>query len=132
MVSGLKEQDNGFNMINHKNGNLTACLLFLAGIPMILAGCSSDLDRNMNLADLQSPNLTVQVMAIKWAGDNKLSQAVPQIVDLLQHEDISVRFYAIQSLKRITGTDNGFDYKANPKSRAAAVQRWREFVKSNK
>jgi hypothetical protein len=132
MASGLIGQDNSFNMINHKNANSTACLLFLTGIPIILAGCSRDLDRNMDLADLQSPNPTVQVMAIKWAGDNKLSQAVPQLVDLLQHEDRSVRFYAIQSLRRITGTDNGFDYKANPKNRAAAVQRWREFVKSNK
>jgi len=132
MVPGLIEQDNGFNMTNRKNGNLTACFLFLTAIPMTLAGCSRALDQNMDLADLQSPNPTVRVMAIKWAGDKKLSQAVPQLVDLLQHEDGSVRFYAIQSLRRITGTDNGFDYKANPKNRAAAVQRWREFVKSNK
>ena len=132
MVSGLIEQNNGFNMINHKNGNLTACLLFLTGIPMILAGCSRALYRNMDLADLQSPDPTVRVMAIKWAGENKVSQAVPQLVDFLQHDDRSVRFYAIQGLQRITGTDNGYDYKANPKSRAAAVQRWRDFINSNK
>jgi len=52
-------------------------------------------------------------------------------VDLLQDEDKSVRFYTIESLRRITGTDNGYDYKAAPQMRAAAVERWRKFLKSH-
>ena len=119
-------------MVDHKKTGLTTCLWFWLGIVLIQTGCSGPLSRNMKLKDLQSPDSTVRVMAIKWAGENKLSQALPQLVDLLQHEDRSVRFYAIQSLRRITGTNNGFDYKANPKNRAAAVQCWREFINSNK
>ena len=99
---------------------------------LIQIGCNGPLDRNMELKALDDPDLAVRVMAIKRAGENKVSSAVPQLVELLQHEDRSVRFYAIGSLKRITGTDNGFDYKANPTNRAAAVRRWREYIKSNK
>ena len=119
-------------MIGQKKGNLTACIRLLVGVLLIQIGCSGPLDRNMELKDLDNPDSIVRIMAIKWAGENKLSSAVPQLVDLLQHEDRAVRFYTIGSLKRITGTDNGFDYKADPKKRASAVQCWREFIKSNK
>ncbi|MHC4632245.1 MAG: hypothetical protein ACYS9C_13400 [Planctomycetota bacterium] len=62
--------------------------------------------------------------AAKW-------DAIPQLVDSLQDEDTSVRFYAIEALRRITGTDNGYHYKASPQLRAEAVERWRESLKSN-
>ena len=70
-------------------------------------------------------------MAIKWAGDNKMSAAVPQLVDCLQDEDKSVRFYSIGALRRITGTDHGYDYKDAPHLQAAAVKRWRESLDPN-
>ncbi len=70
-------------------------------------------------------------MAIKWAGDNKILPAVPQLVDSLQNEDKSVRFYSIEALRRIVGTDHGYDYKTAPHLRAAAVKRWREFLDAN-
>ncbi len=119
-------------MIDQKKGELTAWIRLCVGVVLIQTGCNGLSGRNMELKDLDNPDPIVRVMAIKWAGENKLSSAVPQLVDLLQHEDRSVRFYAIGSLKRITGTDNGFDYKAGPKKRAAAVQRWQESIKSNK
>jgi hypothetical protein len=83
----------------------------------------------MTISDLDSPNPAVRVMAIKWAGDSKESLAVPRLVDFLQDEDTSVRFFAIEALRRITGTDNGYDYKASPRLRAQAVERWREFLR---
>jgi len=119
-------------MIDQKKSNLTVWIRLCVGVVLIQTGCNGPFDRKMELKDLDNPDSAVRVMAIKWAGENKLSMAVPQLVDLLQHEDKSVRFYAIGSLKRITGTDNGFDYKTDPEKRAAAVQRWREFIKSNK
>jgi len=92
----------------------------------MLAGCGDPFDRKMGLSDLESPNLTVRIRAIKWAGDNKISPAVPQLVYSLQNEDKSVRFYAIEALRRISGTNHGYDYKAAPNLRASAVKRWRE------
>lgn len=117
-------------MINPK-GNLSACVWLWAVATLVLSGCGGPFDRKMRLSDLDSPNPAVRIMAIKWAGDNKASSAIPRLVDFLQDEDTSVRFFAIEALRRITGTDNGYDYKASPQLRAEAVERWREFLKSN-
>ena len=98
---------------------------------LTLAGCGESFNREMGLSDLEDPNPTVRIMAIKWAGDNKVSAAVPQLVNLLEDEDPSVRFYAIEGLRRITGTDNGYDYKSSALQRAAAVRRWQKLVEQN-
>jgi HEAT repeat protein len=95
---------------------------------LVLAGCGDPLDRQVGLADLENPNPTVRIMAIKWAGENKIKAAVPRLVDTLEDEDPAVRFYAIEGLRRITGTDNGYDYKTSARERAASVKRWREFL----
>ena len=118
-------------MINLKDGNLSVCVWFWTATILVLSGCGGPFDRKMGLSDLDNPNPTVRIMAIKWAGDNKASSAIPQLVDLLQDEDTSVRFFAIEALRRITGTDNGYHYKASPQLRAEAVERWRESLKSN-
>lgn len=118
-------------MVNLKHGNRSTCLWFWAGIILMLAGCGDPFDRKMGLSDLESPNPTVRIRAIKWAGDNKISPAVPQLVDSLQNEDKSVRFYAIEALRRIAGTNHGYDYKAAPNLRAEAVKRWRESLDPN-
>jgi vesicle coat complex subunit len=96
-----------------------------------MAGCGDSFDRQVGLSDLEDPNPTVRIMAIKWAGENKITPALPQLVDSLQDEDPSVRFYAIEGLRRITGVDNGYDYKAQSHERAASVERWREFLDTN-
>ena len=80
------------------------------------------------LSDLESPILDTKVRAIKWAGDNRLESAVPLLVDRLQEQDTSVRFFAICALKKITGTDLDYDYKANAQQRAEAIQKWRAFL----
>ena len=98
-------------------------------ILMLTAGCSSSLNEPLSLADLDNPDPVVKFRAFKWAGDSKEESAVPQLVDMLEDEDDSVRFFAIQTLRRITGTDNGYDYKAAPHRRAEAVKRWREYLK---
>ena len=84
--------------------------------------------RTMRLAELEHPEVAVRIRAIKWAGENRVSEAVPLLVDRLSEQDPSVRFFAIGSLRRITGTDHGYDYKANATRRSAAVARWREAI----
>ena len=118
-------------MINPEEIHLRTCMWCLLATIPLLSGCKGPLDRKMGLSDLESPNPAVRIMAIKWAGENKVMSAIPRLVDFLQDEDASMRFFAIEALQRITGTDNGYDYKAGPKSRAEAVERWREFIKSN-
>ncbi|MHC4431081.1 MAG: HEAT repeat domain-containing protein [Planctomycetota bacterium] len=116
-------------MIDPKDANRYVCVWLLTTATLVLSGCAGPFDRQMSLSDLDSPNPAVRIMAIKWAGDSKASSAVPRLVDFLQDEDASVRFFAIEALRRITGTDNGYDYKASPQLRAEAVERWREFLR---
>jgi len=118
-------------MISPKDSNLCACVWLLTAATLVLSGCRGPFDRKMRLSDLDSPNPVVRIMAIKWAGDSKASSAIPRLVDFLHDEDTSVRFFAIEALRRITGTNSGYDYKASPQLRAEAVERWREFLKSN-
>ncbi|MHC4618872.1 MAG: HEAT repeat domain-containing protein [Planctomycetota bacterium] len=116
-------------MADLKLGRWFACVWCWALASSILAGCGDSFRREVGVSDLEDPNPTVRIMAIKWAGDNKVSSAVPALVDLLEDEDPSVRFYAIEGLERITGKDHGYDYRAGPSQRAAAVKRWRESLK---
>ena len=118
-------------MINPKDSNLRTCVWFWTATTLVLSGCNGPFDRKIGLSDLDNPNPAVRIMAIKWAGDNKASSAIPRLVDFLQDEDTSVRFFTIEALWRITGTNNGYDYKARPQLRAEAVERWREFLNSN-
>jgi len=104
---------------------VSRCVLVL----LALSGCGTA-HRKYGVADLESQNPSVRIMAIKWAGDNKVLPAVPHLVDCLGNEDKAVRLYAIEALRRVTGTTYGYDYKAAPHRRAAAVKRWQEFLDS--
>lgn len=106
----------------------------MAGLAVVLfCGCGSRrLDRRWEPADLEDPDLTVRIRAAKWAGDNAVEEAVPILVKNLQNEAQALRLYSIEALRRITGRDLGYDYKASPSSRAQAVERWRDFLAQNK
>ena len=117
-------------MINLKNTNRFDCFLLCWVIILMLAGCTDSQSRKSQLSDLDNPDSTIKIMAIKWAGDNKASAAVPQLVNLLQDEDRSVRFFSIEALQRITDTDCGYDYKAAPDARGEAVKCWHQFLKT--
>jgi len=114
-------------MVDLENGGRFNCLWLPAVMTLILAGCA----RKPQLSDLDNPNSMIKIVAVKWAGDNKVSSALPQLVDLLQDEDRAVRLYSIEALRRITGTDCGYDYKAAAHVRAAAVKRWHQFLKTD-
>lgn len=115
-------------MANVKEDKFSAFLCCWALFSLGFVGCGDSFDRQVGLSDLEDPNPTIRIMAIKWAGENKITAALPQLVDSLEDEDPSVRFYAIEGLRRITGTDNGYDYKTPAQERAASVERWRELL----
>jgi hypothetical protein len=117
-------------MANIRKTNLHIIFGSLVLLLLFIAGCGGgQLDRKIQADDLNDPNPTIKILAAKWAGDNKDTSTIPQLVDLLGDEDTSVRFYAIAALKEITGTDNGFDYKSGPAVRAKAIDRWRQYIK---
>jgi len=97
-------------------------------ILVLLAGCAQQPKSANSLAGLEDRDPAVRFQAIKWAGENGVTAAVPLLVDRLLDQDQAVRFYAAKSLERITGETFGYDYKARPHRRAAAVARWRQFI----
>jgi hypothetical protein len=50
-------------------------------------------------------------------------------VDRLEDEDAAVRFFAIIALERITGRRFGYEYSQPSRERAAAIVRWRDYVR---
>jgi hypothetical protein len=94
-------------------------------------GCTPH-GREPKLSDLEGCDPALKIRAVKLAGESELTSAVAPLVDLLQDEDRAVRYYAIASLRRITGTDLGYDFKADASSRSEAVARWREEMDKQK
>ncbi|RIK63484.1 MAG: hypothetical protein DCC65_15785 [Planctomycetota bacterium] len=91
-----------------------------------LHGCTSTREYRAAIA---SEDVEARIRGIKMAADNRDYGAVPLIVDRLEDEDDGVRFYAILALERITGERFGYDYARISRDRAAAVQKWRLYIK---
>ena len=101
------------------------CVPIIILIIMLLSGCLQT-SHPISLADLENPNPVMRIKAVKWVGENKNSQTVPKLLELSQDEDQAVRFYAIIALRNITQTDLGFDYQADARRRAEAVNQWKK------
>jgi len=54
--------------------------------------------------------------------------AIPQYVTMLRSDDPAVRMFAIRALFDLTGETFGYDYGAPEAERAAAIERWDEWV----
>ena len=56
--------------------------------------------------------------------ENKWS-AIPQVIDRLEDDDVSVRVTAVRTLREMTGCDFGYVAYADEPERREAAQRWR-------
>ncbi len=90
------------------------------------AGCTSPVHFRANI---QSENPDDRILAVFAAGEASDRESVPLLVDRLEDEDEAVRFFAIQALEKIVGQRFGYDYAKPPEERAAAVERWRAYVR---
>ena len=100
----------------------------IVGLVMVcsLSGCVSSRPYR---ASLSSDNATERAIAVKAAGDSRDAGAVPLLVDRLEDEDAAVRFFSIIALEKITGRRFGYDYSQPSRERAAAIVRWRDYVR---
>ena len=94
----------------------------------LLASCQQA-NPPVGLESFSNPDPLIRISVMKWAGENKVDEAIGPLVDSLADEDASIRFFAIQALVRITGKDYGYDYKADAQRRLQAIVRWHEFLK---
>jgi hypothetical protein len=99
-------------------------MLLLMGI-CCAAGCSWSVD---HMIDSSDP--AVKIPAMKRAAEQGNQDSVEQLVQNLQSDDPAVRFYAIQSLQRLTGEDLGYHYYAPAENRREAVGRWNAWLQA--
>ena len=99
-------------------------------IPLVLGGCNL-FGPPMSEQGFDSPEPGARLYAIeKAAKENDLTK-LPELIDSLEHEDPAVRLLAAGTLRRMTGQDLGFEASGPSAERAAAVGRWREWLKSH-
>jgi len=98
-------------------------LTFMMTALLALAGCQLGGPRATG-GGLHADNPAAKLYAIRRAGAERDTQAVPDLVELLDHEDPAVRLMSIQALQRITGERHGYEPYADPAQREAAIQRW--------
>ncbi len=72
----------------------------------------------------------VRALAARQAGALKDERAIPYLVDRLSDAEPEVRFFSIISLEKITGKKMGYNYYDPPEQRQKAVDRWRNWLKT--
>ena len=80
------------------------------------------------IPSFESDNPAARNAAIVDAAGADDQASVPNLVRMLESEEASTRFLAIEALRRLTGETLGYDYAAEEPERRDAVERWRTFV----
>ena len=90
----------------------------------LLAGCSTP-----EKPSLASNDPSLAIPAMEQASHNHDKSAIPQLIKNLDSDDPAVRFYAITSLKEITGKTFDYRYYDDETGRSPAVKRWQQWLK---
>jgi HEAT repeat protein len=73
---------------------------------------------------------SVRIEAIAQAAERNDRSAIPKMVELLNSDDIVVRFTAIGALHKLTGETFDFNADAPAAQRRLAIDRWVAAVKA--
>ncbi len=118
-----------------KRAKYMEVVLTLAGVTLLFlicfsTGCAGNRVGMPTFAkDIQSPDPSVRIKAVIYAGNSGDRRVVPLLVDRLEDEDEVVRLAAIESLKQLTGNDFGYRSFDPPYKRLVAVEQWRRWLK---
>lgn len=104
-----------FNLMTTKR------LLLLAGVTLSALGCTKP-----QPATPKSPDDRIRdILEVARTRD---ASAVPELIEELDHSDVGVRYCAILSLERITGTRLGFRADSPAADRRTAILAWRAYA----
>ncbi len=101
-------------------------LFFIACSIVLLSGCSPSSPKGFD-----SPDPQERARAGLDAAASGDRSRVPELVELLQNDDPAARLAAIGGLRQLTGKDFAYDYAGSERSRWAAIERWKEWMKSD-
>ncbi len=98
--------------------------LAIAGAPLVSFSCAAP----QPTPDIHDEDPLNKIPGMKMAAREKDRSAIPQLVADLDSDDPAVRFYAIESLKRITGQTFDYEFFADEIRRKPALDRWRKWL----
>jgi hypothetical protein len=81
-------------------------------------------------ASFDSPDPGALIPAILKAAEHRDPEAIPRLIQCLDHDDPAVRFAAIRALERITGQTLGYDFAAPERERRERVEAWVKWQES--
>ncbi|HEY2586431.1 MAG TPA: HEAT repeat domain-containing protein [Tepidisphaeraceae bacterium] len=87
-------------------------------------GCIPREDQSIGAVDPMN-----SIPAIQKAAETHDRKAVPALVAQLDNDDPAIRFYAIESLQRITGKSFDYHYYDDADDRRPTVNRWKQWLK---
>jgi hypothetical protein len=116
------------DFVTSGEGILKASTAWLATVVLVLLGCGGP-----NLTWQQKMNSSAGVeraQAVMTVGEKNMWPAIPQVINRLEDNDVSVRVLADETLCNMTGKDFGYNAYADEKERREAVARWRSWWES--
>ncbi len=106
----------------------SSLLLILAVVQLaVVGGCGRGV-HEAEVSDIEGKYPAFQAAAMYKAAKEDNREYLARQVELLGDDDAAVRFYAIMSLKKMTGTDNGYNYRYDAVRRREAIERWKEWI----
>jgi len=93
-------------------------------LPPLLALCASACAPPVRTGGFDAPDPASRLYAIERAARERDMDAIPRLVESLDHDDPAVRLAAIEALRLLTGETRGYDCSADPMERRAAIARW--------
>jgi len=79
---------------------------------------------------LDSPAGVERAQGVMTVGEQNIQPAIPQLIDLLEDDDVSVRVVTVRTLRDMTGKEFGYVAYADAPERRAAAGRWRTWWQS--
>jgi hypothetical protein len=98
---------------------------FILALAVGLLGCSG----YYGPRGIMSDDASQKIPAMKRAADRNDRSAIPEMIKALDSDDPAVRFYAIESLERMTKETFGYHYFDESEGRRLAIERWQKWSK---
>ncbi len=95
---------------------------------LVLAIGSSGCSGYYGQRGITSDDASQKIPAMKKAAAQNDRGAMPEMIKALDSDDPAVRFYAIQSLERMTRESFGYHYFDETEGRRDSIQRWQQWL----
>jgi len=107
-------------------------------------GNHKEIDLNLIYQSLIGPQYTLRAFAARYLGSHGNTNSVPYLIDALSDESVHVgidyidrgmnttRYWANDSLKKLTGEEFGFIWDDTKEKRDETIQKWQKWWEQNK